>query len=118
MQLFPFVSAFYAFESPLFYSHCNHEGDVTIIPFIMGTHQGDPLGEALFALTHFKALHFIANHFPSCTNFPKLTMKKYHQPTKNLMHPNKIFEAHYARILSCFSPRVNAWLTIQPIFPS
>jgi hypothetical protein len=64
----------------------------------MGTHQGDPLGEALFALAHFKALHFIASHFPSCANFPKLTMKKYHQPTTNFMHPNKIFEAHYARI--------------------
>ncbi len=49
MQLIPFVHAFYAFESPMFYNHCNHEGDVTIIPFAMGTHQGDPLGGALFA---------------------------------------------------------------------
>jgi hypothetical protein len=31
MQLIPFVHAFYAFESPLFYSHHNREGDVTII---------------------------------------------------------------------------------------
>jgi hypothetical protein len=35
MQFIPFVHAFYAFESPLFYSHHNHEGDVTVIPFAM-----------------------------------------------------------------------------------
>jgi len=45
IQLIPFVHAFYAFESLLFYNHHNHESDVTIIPFAMGTHQGDPLGE-------------------------------------------------------------------------
>jgi hypothetical protein len=39
-----FVYAFYAFKSPLFYNHFNCEGDVTIIPFAMGTRQGDPLG--------------------------------------------------------------------------
>jgi hypothetical protein len=71
MQLIPFVCAFYAFESPMFYSHCNHEGNVTIIPFVMGTHQGDPLGGALFALAHFKALHSIINHFFSCL-FPSI----------------------------------------------
>jgi len=53
MQLIPFVHAFYAFEFPLFYNHHNHKGDVTIIPFTMGTHQGDPSGRALFTLTHF-----------------------------------------------------------------
>jgi putative effector of murein hydrolase len=31
----------------------------------MEIHQGDPLGGALFTLTHFKVLRFIANHFPS-----------------------------------------------------
>ncbi len=54
-----------AFEAPLFYNHHNHEGDVTIIPSIMRTYQGDPLGGALFALAHFKALCSIINHFPS-----------------------------------------------------
>jgi hypothetical protein len=44
IQLIPFVCAFYVFESPLFYSHCNFESDVTIIPFVMGIHQGDPWG--------------------------------------------------------------------------
>jgi hypothetical protein len=44
IQLIPFVHALYAFESLLFYNHHNHEGDVTIIPFAMGTHQGDLLG--------------------------------------------------------------------------
>jgi hypothetical protein len=38
IQLIPFVYAFYAFESPLFYSHHNHEGEGTVIPFAMGTH--------------------------------------------------------------------------------
>jgi hypothetical protein len=56
-QLIRFVRAFYAFEFPLFYSHHNREGDVTIIPFAMGTHQGDPWeggwGGALFILAHF-----------------------------------------------------------------
>jgi hypothetical protein len=38
MQFIPFVCAFYVFESPLFYNHYNHEGDVIVIPFAMGTH--------------------------------------------------------------------------------
>jgi hypothetical protein len=50
---------------PLFYNHCNCDGDVIVIPSAMGTHQGDPLRKALFALTHFKALCFTTNHFPS-----------------------------------------------------
>jgi hypothetical protein len=43
IQFIPFVRAFYAFEFPLFYNCCNHEGDVIVIPFAMGTPQGDPL---------------------------------------------------------------------------
>jgi hypothetical protein len=66
IQFIHFVHAFYAFESPLFYNHCNREGDVTIIPFAMETRQGDPLGRALFVLAHFRVLHSTANHFPSC----------------------------------------------------
>jgi hypothetical protein len=38
VQLIPFVYAFYAFESLLFYSHHNHEGEGTVIPFATGTH--------------------------------------------------------------------------------
>jgi hypothetical protein len=64
IQFIPFVYASYAFESPLFYNHHNHEGDVTIIPSAMGTHQSDPLRGALFALTHFRALHSTFSHFP------------------------------------------------------
>jgi hypothetical protein len=60
MQFIPFV---HAFESPFFYSHCNCEGDVIIIPSTMGTHQGDPLGGPLFTLTHFRALRSITRHF-------------------------------------------------------
>jgi hypothetical protein len=63
MQFIPFVHAFYAFEFPLFYNHYNHEGYVIIIPFTLGTCLGDPLGRALFALAHFKALHSTTNHF-------------------------------------------------------
>jgi hypothetical protein len=63
VQLIPFVHAFYAFESPLFYNHHNHESDVTVIHSAMGTCHNDPLGGALFTLAHFKALHSITNHF-------------------------------------------------------
>ncbi len=56
----------------LFYNHCSCENNVIVIPSTMGTCQGDPLGGALFALTHFKALHSIANHFPPCL-FPSIT---------------------------------------------
>jgi hypothetical protein len=63
MQFIPFVRAFYAFESPLFYNHHNREGDVIIIPSTMETRQGDPLRGALFAFTHFRTLHSITNHF-------------------------------------------------------
>jgi hypothetical protein len=65
IQLIPFVHAFYTSKSPLFHSDNNHDGDVIIIPFAMGTHEGDPLRRALFTLTHFRALHFIVSHFPS-----------------------------------------------------
>jgi hypothetical protein len=50
----------------MFYNHHNHESDVIVIPFAMGTHQGDPLGGALFVLAHFKALCYIVSHFISC----------------------------------------------------
>jgi hypothetical protein len=66
MQFIPFIHAFYAFEYLLFYSHQNREGDVIVIPFAMGIHQGDPLGRALYALAHFRALCSTTNHFPSC----------------------------------------------------
>ncbi len=33
IQLIPFVHAFYAFESPMFYNHHNHEGDIIVIPW-------------------------------------------------------------------------------------
>jgi hypothetical protein len=44
---------------------------VIVIPFAMGTYQGDPLGGALFALAPFKALHSIVSHFSSCL-FPSI----------------------------------------------
>jgi hypothetical protein len=50
----------------LFYSHCNHEGNVIVILSAMGTCQGDFLGGILFTLAHFKALCCTVSHFPSC----------------------------------------------------
>jgi hypothetical protein len=32
IQLIPFVREFYAFESLMFYNHCNCKGEVTVIP--------------------------------------------------------------------------------------
>jgi len=49
IQFTLFVCAFYDFEFLLFYNHRNREGNVTIIPFIMETHQGDPIATTLFA---------------------------------------------------------------------
>jgi hypothetical protein len=76
IQFIQSVPTFYAFEFPLFYSHHNHEGDVTFIPFAMGTHQGDPLGGPLFTLVHFKVLCSTASHFPSCL-FPTIVNDIY-----------------------------------------
>ncbi len=67
----PFVRAFYAFVSPLFYSHYNCVSNVMIIPFVMGIRQGDALRGALFTLIHFKALCFIVSHFLFCL-FPSI----------------------------------------------
>jgi hypothetical protein len=63
MQFIPFVRVFYASESPLFYNHRNCEGDVKSSPLPWEFIKGDPLGGALFALAHFKALHFIISLF-------------------------------------------------------
>jgi hypothetical protein len=98
MQFFFFVCAFYEFESPLFYNHCNCEGNVIIIPFAMGTCQCDPLGGALCALTHFKALHFITNHFPSCL-FPSIADDIHIISLLFLYHPyNRTFPSR----ISCY----------------
>jgi hypothetical protein len=53
MQPIPFARAFYAFEYPLFYNHHNHEGDVIVISFAMGTCQGDPLGKGTICISPF-----------------------------------------------------------------
>jgi hypothetical protein len=63
MQLIFFFLAFYAFEYPLFYNHCNCEGNnIIVIPLpwepTMGTYQGDPLERALFKLDHFRVFAF------------------------------------------------------------
>jgi hypothetical protein len=72
IQFIPFVYAFYTFEYLMFYSHHNRDDNVLIIPSIIGTCQNDLFKKALFALTHFKALHFLINNFPSCS-FPFIT---------------------------------------------
>ncbi|KAL2610010.1 hypothetical protein R1flu_028583 [Riccia fluitans] len=70
-QLFPFVHSFYARCSPLYFSHCSHEDEVSLFLFNSGTHQGDPLGGALFALGHLRALRTMASEHPLCL-FPSL----------------------------------------------
>jgi hypothetical protein len=50
----------------MFSNHNVYEGDVIVIICTIGTRQGNSLGGAFFTLTHFKALHSIANHFLSC----------------------------------------------------
>jgi hypothetical protein len=72
IQFIPFVCAFDAFEFPLFYNHCNCEGETTIIPSTMRIHQNVPLGGALFALVQFRALCFTSSHFLSFL-FPFIT---------------------------------------------
>jgi len=72
IQFIPFVLTLYAFESPLFYNHHSRDNDVTVIPSAMGTHQGDPLGRALFVLAHLKTLRSTTSHFPSYL-FPSIT---------------------------------------------
>jgi hypothetical protein len=62
----PFCSCILCIWITLFYSHHNCENNVIVLPSTMGTRQGDPLGGALFALIHFRVLHSIDNHFPSC----------------------------------------------------
>ncbi|KAL2635415.1 hypothetical protein R1flu_006894 [Riccia fluitans] len=70
-QLFPFVRSFYARRSPLYFSHCSREDEVTLFSSESGTRQGDPLGGALFALAHLCALRTMASEHPLCL-FPSL----------------------------------------------
>jgi hypothetical protein len=65
------LSPFYVHDISSVYSHHNHEGNVTSIPFAMRIRQGDLLGGSLFVLAHFKALHCMINHFLSCL-FPSI----------------------------------------------
>jgi hypothetical protein len=57
-------------KSSLFYNCRNHESDVIVIPFSMGTCQCDPLGGNC-SLAHFTTLRSTYNHFPSCL-FPSI----------------------------------------------
>ncbi|KAL2608417.1 hypothetical protein R1flu_026990 [Riccia fluitans] len=70
-QLFPFVRSFYARRSPLYFSHCSHEDEVSLFSPESGTRQGDPLGSSLFALAHLRALRTVASEHPLCL-FPSL----------------------------------------------
>ncbi|KAL2620254.1 hypothetical protein R1flu_000459 [Riccia fluitans] len=70
-QLFPFVRSFYARRSPLYFSHCSREDEVTLFSSESGTRQGDPLDGALFALAHLRALRTTASEHLLCL-FPSL----------------------------------------------
>ncbi len=45
-------------------------------------------------------------------------LKRLHHHTFSNMFSNKIFEAHRAQILSCFGPKVSAWLIVRLVFPT
>jgi hypothetical protein len=61
IQLIHFVYALYVFKFP--YNHHNRYGDVIIIPSTMRTRQGDlGGGGALFALSYFRASHYITSN--------------------------------------------------------
>jgi len=94
IQLIPFVNAFNAFKSPLFYNHHNGDGNVTIIPFAMGTHEGDPFGGALFALTHCRALLSTTIHFPFCL-FPSIAINIH------IIGPFSIVSSTYEHFFDC-----------------
>ncbi|KAL2649469.1 hypothetical protein R1flu_017597 [Riccia fluitans] len=70
-QLFPFVCFFYACPSPLYFSHCSLEDEVTLFSSESDICQGDPLGGALFALAHLRVLRTTASEHPLCL-FPSL----------------------------------------------
>jgi hypothetical protein len=95
IQFIPFVHTFYAFESPLFNNHHNHEGDVIVIPSTMGIYQGDPLGGALFTLAHFSTLRSITNCFPSCV-FPSII------DSIHIINPPSIISSTYEHFRSKF----------------
>jgi hypothetical protein len=44
--------------------------------------------------------------------------KCLHHHTLSNMLSDAIYETHHAQILSCYSPKVGAWLIIRPVFPS
>jgi hypothetical protein len=71
----------------LFYNHHDRESEETIIPSTMGTHQGDPLGGALFSLIHFKVLRFTTSHFPSCL-FPPIV------DDMHIIAPSQLYHLH------------------------
>ncbi|KAL2608814.1 hypothetical protein R1flu_027387 [Riccia fluitans] len=70
-QLFLFVRSFYGHRSPLYFSHCSCEDEVTLFSSESSTRQGDPLDGALFALAHLRALRSMTSEHPLCL-FPCL----------------------------------------------
>ncbi|KAL2613061.1 hypothetical protein R1flu_024753 [Riccia fluitans] len=70
-QLFPFVHSLYAPRSPLYFSHCFREDEISLFLSESSTRQGDPLGGILFALAHLRALRTVASEHPLCL-FPSL----------------------------------------------
>ncbi|KAL2634830.1 hypothetical protein R1flu_006309 [Riccia fluitans] len=104
-QLFPFVHSFYACRSPLYFSHRSHEDEVSLLSSESGTHQGDPLGGALFALAHLRALRTTASEHPLCL-FPSLADDTHIVgPLEAIMPPFHTLEGHLSVVD----------LTVQPI---
>ncbi|KAL2631219.1 hypothetical protein R1flu_015905 [Riccia fluitans] len=104
-QLFPFVCSFYARHSPLYFSHCSRENEISLFSSKSGTRQGDPLGGTRFALAHLCALGSMASEHPLYL-FPSLA-----DDTHIVGSPKVVVETFHASEghLSAMG------LTIQPI---
>ncbi|KAL2644563.1 hypothetical protein R1flu_012150 [Riccia fluitans] len=73
--LFPFVRSFYSQHSPLYFVMGTCTGDISTL-FSRGHTSGDPLGGALFALGHLRALCSTAAAHPLCI-FPSYADDTY-----------------------------------------
>ncbi len=68
IEVISFVHNFYASKPSFSYKLHNLKGDVIIL-LTMGTPQGGPFGEPLFALAHLWGFQFALAWFPTCLSF-------------------------------------------------
>lgn len=65
-SLIPFVYRFYCTAALLFYLDHLSIGSFMTIMSKSDTHQGDPIGGALFAMAHLRAIRALSTTFPGC----------------------------------------------------